>query len=187
MYPKKNVSSFSIATFLRRFIPLSLLIFSYIPSALSSTKITLPKDREARVIKFFNSANFSNMKSLCEKFYHPKIIFDDPLGTIEGRSEMIKYYLNLYQNVVDIKFDFKDSTKNNSNSYMFSWVMYLKTKSLKSGEEIKLEGVSHLKFDPKTNLVIYHRDYFDMGAFIYEHIPLVGSLIRYIKRKLSSH
>ena len=187
MYLKKNLRLFNFTPFFKSFFPLALFIFCHILPASSSTKINLPKDQEARVIKFFNSANFSNMKSLCEKFYHPKIVFDDPLGTIEGRNEMIKYYLNLYQNVVDIRFDFKDSTNNNNNSYMFSWVMYLKTKSLKSGEEIKLEGVSHLKFDPKTDLVIYHRDYFDMGAFIYEHIPVVGSLIRYIKRRLSNH
>ena len=186
MYLKKKFTSFSKAIFLKSFLPLAISLLAYIPLVSSSTDVTLPKNPKERVIKFFNSANFSNMKSLCEKFYHPNLIFEDPLGTLEGRNEMIKYYLNLYQNVVDIRFDFKDSTSN-GNIYMLSWVMYLKTKKLKSGEEIKLEGVSHLKFDPKTGLVIYHRDYFDMGAFIYEHIPVVGSLIRYIKRKLSSH
>ena len=126
------------------------------------------------------------MKQLCEEFYHPNLTFKDPLTSIKGRDEMIKYYLNLYKNVIDIRFDFKDST-NLKNSYMLSWVMYLKSKSLKSGEEIKLEGISHLKFDQKTGLAIYHRDYFDMGAFIYEHIPVFGGLVKYIKRKLSNH
>ena len=171
---------------LKNFLIFTIFIFSYSLPTSSMTNVTLPKDPKERVIKFFNSANFSNMKSLCEKFYHPNLIFKDPLGTINGREEMIKYYLNLYQNVVDIRFDFKESTSND-NTHMLSWIMYLKSKSLKSGKEIKLEGVSHLKFDPKTGLVIFHRDYFDMGAFIYEHIPVIGSLVRYIKRKLSSH
>ena len=186
MYHKNKIGLLSKLHYLKSLLILSLFVVTYSPPALSTTNITLPKDQKERVIKFFNLANFSNMKALCKIFYHPNLIFKDPLGTIKGREEMIKYYLNLYQNVIDIRFEFKDSTSNN-NSHMLSWIMYLKSKSLKSGEEIKLEGVSHLKFDPKTNLVTYHRDYFDMGAFIYEHIPVVGSLIRYIKRKLSSH
>jgi len=35
--------------------------------------------------------------------------------------------------------------------------------------------------------VIYHRDYFDMGAFVYENIPVLGSVVRYTKKRLSKH
>ena len=145
----------------------------------------LPLEPNERVIKFFNIVRHNNMKSLCEEFYHPKITFKDPIGEIKGLNNMVQYYLNMYENVLDIKFDFHDITSKD-NTYMFSWTMYLKSRSLKSGEEVKLEGISHLKFDQKTNLVIYHRDYFDMGSFIYEHVPILGSLIRYIKRRLST-
>ena len=146
----------------------------------------LPENPKERVIKFFNTARHNNMKKLCEEFYHPKIVFKDPVGEINGLKNMVKYYLGMYENVIDIKFDFHDITSKD-NTYMFSWTMYLKSKSLKSGEEVKLEGVSHLKFDQKSNLVVYHRDYFDMGSFIYEHVPILGSLINYIKRRLSGH
>ena len=186
MYHKDGFHYLKKFSFFKNVLFFIAITISIIPSASSLEKNLLPQDPKERIIKFFNLANFSNMKSLCEEFYHPNLIFEDPLGTINGRDEMIKYYLNLYKNVIDIRFEFKDSTTS-KNTHMLSWVMYLKSKSLKSGKEIKLEGVSHLKFDPQTGLAIYHRDYFDMGAFIYEHIPIVGSLIHYIKSKLSDH
>ncbi|HGP4674712.1 TPA: nuclear transport factor 2 family protein, partial [Vibrio cholerae O1] len=32
--------------------------------------------------------------------------------------------------------------------------------------------------------VTYHRDYFDMGEMLYEQLPVLGQVIRAIKRRL---
>jgi len=32
--------------------------------------------------------------------------------------------------------------------------------------------------------VTYHRDYFDLGALIYERVPVLGGLIRGIKGRM---
>jgi hypothetical protein len=51
----------------------------------------------------------------------------------------------------------------------------------RKGETRELRGVSHIKFNGK---VYYHHDYFDMGAFIYERVPVLGTVIRTIKNRL---
>ena len=61
--------------------------------------------------------------------------------------------------------------------------MILSAPGLNNGEEVTLEGNSYIKFN-ENNLVIYHRDYFDMGEFIYEHIPVLGWTLKKIKNKL---
>jgi len=38
--------------------------------------------------------------------------------------------------------------------------------------------MSHLKF--ADGKVISHRDYFDLGEMLYEHIPLLGGVIKSI-------
>ena len=68
---------------------------------------------------------------------------------------------------------------------MAPWTMTLTAEGLNGGEPVSVIGISHLTFDEKTDLVIYHRDYFDMGAFIYEQVPVLGSIVRMIKRKLA--
>ena len=72
-----------------------------------------------------------------------------------------------------------------SSSSVSFWTMVLKAKSLNGGKEIRVIGNSHFRFDPGTGLALYHRDYFDMGEFIYERIPVVGGLIRFIKGKFA--
>ena len=55
---------------------------------------------------------------------------------------------------------------------------------LKSGEKIVVSGHSYLvSFEDK---VITHRDYFDVGSMLYEHLPLIGYGISWIKKKATS-
>ncbi|WHI49643.1 hypothetical protein P3339_14310 [Microbulbifer sp. MLAF003] len=35
-----------------------------------------------------------------------------------------------------------------------------------------------------SDKVFYHEDFYDMGAMVYEQVPLLGSLIRKIKSRL---
>jgi len=42
--------------------------------------------------------------------------------------------------------------------------------------------VSHVAFEER---VTYQRDYFDAGAMVYEHVPLFGWIVRWIKRLLA--
>ena len=95
---------------------------------------------------------------------------------------MKAYYAGMYENVKDIRFDFSDHVAQDDNFSSF-WSMTFQAEGLNGGDPITIEGVSRIKFDQETDLVIYHRDYFDMGAMVYEHVPVVGAMIRYIKGK----
>jgi hypothetical protein len=55
---------------------------------------------------------------------------------------------------------------------------------LQRGQELTLEGISQLRFADRR--IIYQRDYYDLGAMLYEHLPLVGQVVRGIKRRLRS-
>jgi hypothetical protein len=50
---------------------------------------------------------------------------------------------------------------------------------------ITIHGSSHLRFNA-VHQVIYHRDYWDAAEELYEKIPVLGSLMRLIKRKARS-
>jgi limonene-1,2-epoxide hydrolase len=51
-----------------------------------------------------------------------------------------------------------------------------------SWQDLEVQGISHLKF--LENQVIYHRDYFDLGEMVYEHVPVLGKIVRFIKNSL---
>lgn len=94
---------------------------------------------------------------------------------------MKKYYKNMYQNVKYLRFDFSEFHVS-GDTVIGVWKMTLKTDKLKGGEEIVVDGNSVIKFD-QDGKAVYHRDYFDMGAFVYENIPVVGYVIRNIKSR----
>lgn len=140
-------------------------------------------NHEDKIKSAFNNLRADNIEILNE-FYDEKSIFIDPLGTHNGRESIKAYYKNLYKNVTYIKFNFNNIIAN-GNSYSLYWTMTLSAQGLNSGKPIIVEGNSHITFN-NSGLVIYHRDYFDMGEFIYEHLPVMGWTIDKIKKRLKS-
>jgi len=51
---------------------------------------------------------------------------------------------------------------------------------------VLLDGISVIRFD-EEDLVVYHRDYFDVGAMVYEHVPVVRFFVRQVKKRLQRH
>jgi hypothetical protein len=54
---------------------------------------------------------------------------------------------------------------------------------LKQGEPILVQGCSHLLWT--DDKVFQHRDFFDAGALLYEHLPVMGRMIRWLKGRLA--
>lgn len=134
-----------------------------------------------RIQSAFTNLNANNVEIL-DGFYDENTHFEDPLGVHKGLQSVKDYYANLYRNVTYIKFEYTN-TMSDGNKHLLVWTMKLKAKGLNSGEMVTLDGNSVIIFNDK-NLVSYHRDYFDMGEFIYEHIPVLGWAIKKIKSRM---
>ena len=115
--------------------------------------------------------------------YAPEATFVDPVGTIQGREKIKSYFEEMYENIISIHFDFHDFLFQESKATV-TWTMNFQSSSLKGGSMITVEGISMLEFEEDSHRIIYHRDYFDLAEMVYENIPILGSLIRFIKNKL---
>ena len=124
----------------------------------------------------------ANTINLLEEIYAPDVVFRDPVHELNGLSALRDYYGRLYQGVVSCHFEFESEVSDGSQA-MLVWIMRFQHHRFRRGEMLDLRGVSHLKFSADGK-VCYHQDYFDMGAFIYERTPLLGSVIRMIKNRL---
>jgi hypothetical protein len=69
------------------------------------------------------------------------------------------------------------------DSCMLTWTMSYQHPKLNSGRLIAVQGASRLEF--KHGKVTSHRDYFDGGALLYEHIPLLNRVIFFLKNRLA--
>lgn len=139
------------------------------------------EERKQRVEQVFNDLRATNLEIL-DKFYDEDAEFIDPLGKHKGIQPIKDYYENLYKAVIDIRFEVEDHIIQ-GDKHVLVWVMKLKATGIKDGEEISLAGNSVIYFNEK-NLVGYHRDYYDMGEFVYEKVPVLGWVIGKIKKRL---
>lgn len=133
-------------------------------------------------IKYFYEKLSKNSMQLVDEFYHPQIDFIDPIHSLKGSDKMKKYYSDLYKNVDEIKFDFSNFVESDKQVVAI-WSMTLKTEKLNGGEPFTVDGNSVIRFDDQ-GMAIYHRDYFDMGAFVYERVPVVGYIVKKIKARM---
>lgn len=157
----------------------TVLFLNIIYAMIFSTGMAMTQVEKIKYV--FNALRADNIHIL-DDFYAPDTKFIDPLGVHRGLSSVKSYYQNLYKSVNHIHFQYLDLISHGSN-HVLVWKMTLEAKSLNGGKPITLDGNSHIKFNEK-NLVIYHRDYFDMGEFIYQHIPFLGWVIERIKNKI---
>ena len=137
--------------------------------------------KQQLIEKVFNGLNSQTM-NLVYEFYADNVKFEDPIGSHDGVEATKKYYENLYKNVESIRFDFSNHVCS-ENQCVSMWTMHLKAKGLNGGEPISVIGNSFFKFNAQGK-VEYHRDYFDMGEFIYERIPVLKNIINFVKERL---
>lgn len=132
-------------------------------------------------IDIYQSLNIDNVERI-KDIYHPNVTFEDPLHKVQGINELQMYFNRLYENLLHCEFTIEHYFSKNDEACIY-WTMCFIHSKLNSGQAITVQGHSHLKGD--DNKVIFHRDYLDVGAMLYEHISVLGGVIRFVKNKAS--
>ncbi|WP_087025002.1 nuclear transport factor 2 family protein [Thaumasiovibrio subtropicus] len=118
---------------------------------------------------------------LLKEVYDPDVVFVDPAHRIEGLAALEDYFESLYANLNYCEFDVHHFQEAAGKGYLH-WTMRFSHPRLEKGEARSLEGCTMLTF--AGDKVVKHQDFFDLGAMLYEAVPVVGSIIRHIKARL---
>ncbi len=132
-----------------------------------------------RFIQIYQALNSESLSQLTS-IYHKDIEFIDPIHHILGLPDLIQYFDGMYQNMISCDFDI-DEINGVDNQFFLNWTMQFRHKKIGRAKLIKVVGLSQLKI--QDDLVIYHRDYFDLSEMIFDHLPLIGGITQYVKRK----
>jgi hypothetical protein len=133
-------------------------------------------------VSVYQTLSTSNL-DLLATIYHPEVTFIDPIHKVEGFDELYNYFVNLYQNLSTCEFIIENVIAENDEAAIY-WKMSYQHTKLNKGNVVTVYGSSYIK--GKDDKVIYHRDYLDLGAMLYEQLPLVGRVIKWIKVKAGS-
>lgn len=131
--------------------------------------------------EFFSLLDYKNLPNLAE-IYTDDLHFIDPIHQVSGLESLTAYLQDMCQGLKFCRFVFHSHSESGSGAWL-AWTMYYAHPKIAGGKELVLEGATELRFD--GDKVCYHRDFYDMGAMLYEHIPVIGALVRWIKSRLS--
>lgn len=136
----------------------------------------------ANFCAFFNKLDNTCTENLYE-VYTEEVVFNDPLHHIEGREALARYFATMYENVERCQFTYHMQQQQGNQAFV-TWSMEFVHPRLARGKPVRVEGCSALTF-ADDGRVVQHRDYFDAGAMLYEHLPLMGQVIRWLKHRLN--
>lgn len=132
---------------------------------------------------FFSSFASDRIDKLLATTYARDIYFNDTLKAIRGLDELAHYLKESAEAVEECRVEVLDVCRNADNDHYFRWKMMIRFKKFKKGQDTWTVGMSHLRFNAE-GLVIYHQDYWNATDGLFRHIPILGTLINAVIKRL---
>ena len=137
-------------------------------------------DAFKRYYQQFDQQNMDDLGSL----YSTDVVFTDPVHSIKGLDHLKAYFFAMCDNLITCKFEFLGETITEESAW-FKWTMSFQHPRIKSGQLLTLTGASYIRFDDARTKIVAHEDFYDMGSMLYEHTPILGAGVRWLKKKLA--
>ena len=107
--------------------------------------------------------------------------FRDPFNEVTGIEKIRPIFADMFVRLREPKFTIIETIEQ-SHGALLIWDFTFRLKALKPDLNRRIHGTSHIRFAPDGR-VQYHRDYWDAAGELYEQLPLVGSLMRFLKKR----
>jgi steroid Delta-isomerase len=138
--------------------------------------------RVAGIVTLFETLSPADVARLGE-VYHPQARFKDPFNEVQGLGPIQKVFEHMFVALDEPRFVVHDIVVQADQCFL-TWDFLFRFKRF-SGEVQTVRGASHLQLDG-AGLITLHRDYWDAAEELYEKLPLVGGLMRWLKRRANS-
>lgn len=115
--------------------------------------------------------------------YSIDVVFVDPIASHEGLASVERYFGKLLKNAKYCEFTIHETLPTGEQGYVVTWTMRFTSTRINKGRPVSVNGISMLVL--KNDKIVSHRDYYDLGEMVYEHVPLLGRIIKKIKEGLA--
>lgn len=112
-------------------------------------------------------------------FYATDAEFKDPFNEVHGTDPIAHIFRHMFTQVDEPRFVI-GSRFSGEHGVMLLWDFHFRTKGRRP-QAICVRGASHLRFDDAGKVAL-HRDYWDAAEELYAKLPLIGALMRGLRR-----
>jgi steroid Delta-isomerase len=154
-------------------------------TAIPSTEQIAPTAESAvqQIVVFFETLQPSSVQGMGE-FYAADAYFKDPFNEVRGLAQIQPIFSHMYVALEQPHFVVTDRVVQGNQCFLV-WDFKFRFKRFDTTTLQVVRGTSHLRFAPDGR-VNYHRDYWDAAEELYEKLPLLGRLMRWLKKRANN-
>lgn len=113
--------------------------------------------------------------------YAPDATFKDPFNAVRGLAEIQAIFAHMYVSLESPRFVITHRIVDGAQCFL-TWEFRFRFRRFHTDVDQCIVGGSHLQLDTDGRITL-HRDYWDAAEELYEKIPLLGGLMRWLKHK----
>jgi steroid delta-isomerase len=141
------------------------------------------KDAVARIEGFFAALGPQDLARLGD-FYTPDAYFKDPFNEVRGVPAIEGIFRHMFDALQAPRFVITSRLVDGDQCFLV-WEFRFAFRNFHKEVEQVVHGGSHLRLAPDGRIQS-HRDYWDAAEELYEKLPVVGGLMRWLKRRANS-
>ncbi|MGM0560422.1 MAG: nuclear transport factor 2 family protein [Pseudomonadota bacterium] len=131
-----------------------------------------------RYAAFFESLSPETLPDL-NQYVTKEVHFRDPFNDFIGRQRMERAFRHMFDLLDDVRFEVHDLACSDRAAYL-RWTMIYRRKQ---GPEQCIEGMSEILLADDGRVQV-HIDHWDAAGQLYERLPVLGGLLRLVRRRL---
>ncbi len=140
--------------------------------------------RVRRVVDTFESLSPATLTSALSATYSDDAYFRDPFHEVRGRDAIQAIFAHMFETMRAPRFVVREAVLQGDQCFLV-WDMHFGLARWHAERVETIHGASHLRFGDDGR-VAWHRDYWDAAEELYEKLPLVGTLMRWLRRRAAA-
>jgi len=136
-----------------------------------------------RIVLAFESLSPESVPRL-DAIYAPEAGFKDPFNDVRGLPEIQRIFAHMFEALVQPRFVITQRVVQGQQCFL-CWEFHFSFKQTKIRQPLCIFGATHLTLDANGRIVM-HRDYWDAAEELYEKLPWIGGLMRWLKKRAST-
>jgi hypothetical protein len=137
----------------------------------------------ARLAQFFEALTPQSVAQL-PTLYDAQARFKDPFNEVQGLPEIERIFRHMYEALDGPHFVITGQLVDGAQAFL-TWEFRFRFKRFDTHTLQTVRGGSHILFN-EQGLVTLHRDYWDAAEELYEKLPWVGGLMRWLKKRANT-
>ena len=141
--------------------------------------------REAtqNLASFFETLSPQSVSQL-HTIYDAQARFKDPFNEVQGLPEIERIFQHMYVALDQPHFVVTGQVVDGAQAFL-TWEFRFRFKRFDTTTLQAVRGASHVVFN-EQGLVTMHRDYWDAAEELYEKLPVMGGVMRWLKKRANT-